>query len=52
MDVRAFTVGPFQENTFILRGDGSDRALVVDPGDEPELIIGAIEKRRSNMPLS
>jgi glyoxylase-like metal-dependent hydrolase (beta-lactamase superfamily II) len=44
VDVRAFTVGPFQENTFILRKDGADRAVVVDPGDEPELLTGAIEK--------
>jgi hydroxyacylglutathione hydrolase len=44
VDVRAFTVGPFQENTFILRRDGSDRAVVIDPGDEPELLTGAIEK--------
>jgi glyoxylase-like metal-dependent hydrolase (beta-lactamase superfamily II) len=44
VDVRAFTVGPFQENTFIVRRDGSDRALVIDPGDEAELLIGAIEK--------
>jgi hydroxyacylglutathione hydrolase len=44
VDVRAFTVGPFQENTFILRADGSDRALLIDPGDEPELLTGAIEK--------
>jgi hydroxyacylglutathione hydrolase len=44
VDVRAFTVGPFQENTFILRRDGADHAVVVDPGDEPELLTGAIEK--------
>jgi hydroxyacylglutathione hydrolase len=44
MDVRAFTVGPFQENTYILRRDGSDRALMIDPGDEPDLLIGAIER--------
>jgi hydroxyacylglutathione hydrolase len=44
VDVRAFTVGPFQENTFILRADGSDRALVVDPGDEPELLLRALEQ--------
>jgi hydroxyacylglutathione hydrolase len=44
VDVRAFSVGPFQENTFILRADGSDRALLIDPGDEPELLTGAIEK--------
>src|SRR5919204_466661 len=44
MDVRAFTVGPFQENTYILRREGSDRAVVIHPGDEPELLVGAIEK--------
>jgi hydroxyacylglutathione hydrolase len=44
VDVRAFSVGPFQENTYILRADGSDRAVVVDPGDEPDLLAGAIEK--------
>jgi glyoxylase-like metal-dependent hydrolase (beta-lactamase superfamily II) len=44
MDVRAFTVGPFQENTYILRRDGSDRAVVVDPGDQPDLLTEAIDK--------
>ena len=44
MDVRAFTVGPFQENTFVLRADGSDRALLIDPGDEAELLSEALEK--------
>jgi hydroxyacylglutathione hydrolase len=43
VDVRAFTVGPFQENTFVLRRDGADHAVVVDPGDEAELLMGAIE---------
>ena len=44
MDVRAFTVGPFQENTFILRRDGADKALVIDPGDEAEKLLGALEQ--------
>ena len=44
MDVRAFTVGPFQENAYLLRRDGSDRAVMVDPGDEPELLLRAIEQ--------
>jgi hydroxyacylglutathione hydrolase len=44
MRVRAFTVGPFQENSFLLIGDGSDRAVLVDPGDEPDLILGGIEQ--------
>src|SRR5205085_69963 len=29
---------------FVLRADGSDKALVVDPGDEPDLLLGAIEQ--------
>jgi hydroxyacylglutathione hydrolase len=44
VDVRTFTVGPFQENTFIVRRDGSDRALVIDPGDEADRLLEAIEK--------
>ena len=37
------TVGPVAENTFIFRRDGSDRALIVDPGDEPETLLKAID---------
>src|ERR671921_2546607 len=44
MRVRAFTVGPFQENTFLISRDGSDRAVLIDPGDEPELLLGGIEQ--------
>ena len=38
-----FTVGPVAENSFIFRRDGSDRALIVDPGDEAEKLLGAID---------
>jgi glyoxylase-like metal-dependent hydrolase (beta-lactamase superfamily II) len=44
MDVRMFTVGPVAENCFIFRRDGSDRALIVDPGDEALKLLGAIEE--------
>jgi len=44
MDVRMLTVGQVAENCFVFRRDGSDRALVVDPGEEPERILGAIEE--------
>jgi glyoxylase-like metal-dependent hydrolase (beta-lactamase superfamily II) len=44
IDVRMFTVGPVQENCFFVRAKGSDTALVVDPGDEPERLLGAIEQ--------
>jgi hydroxyacylglutathione hydrolase len=43
MDVRMFTVGPVAENSYIFRRDGSDRALIVDPGDEPDKLLGAID---------
>lgn len=43
LDVRMFTVGPVQENCFIVREKGARNALVVDPGDEPEKLLGAIE---------
>lgn len=43
MDVRAFTVGPVAENSYLFRRDGSDRALIVDPGDEADKLVGAID---------
>ena len=46
MDVRMFTVGPVPENCFLFRRDGSDRALIVDPGDEAPKLLGAIERAR------
>lgn len=44
MDVRMLTVGPIQENCFLLRREGSDSALIVDPGDEPDRLLAAIEE--------
>jgi hydroxyacylglutathione hydrolase len=43
LDVEMLTVGPVAENCFLLRRAGSDRLLVVDPGEEPERILAAIE---------
>jgi hydroxyacylglutathione hydrolase len=38
------TVGPIQENCFLFRRDGSDRALIVDPGEEADRLLAAIEE--------
>src|SRR3954463_12485758 len=38
-----FTVGPVAENSYIFRRDGSDRALIVDPGDEADKLLAAID---------
>ena len=44
MDVRMFTVGQIAENCFLFRREGSDRALIVDPGDEAPRILAAAEE--------
>jgi len=44
MDVRSFTVGPVQENCYLARRDGSDRAVIFDPGDEPDRLLNVIER--------
>jgi glyoxylase-like metal-dependent hydrolase (beta-lactamase superfamily II) len=50
LDVRSFTVGIVQENSYILSNpaapageDGRRPALIVDPGDEPERLLAAID---------
>jgi hydroxyacylglutathione hydrolase len=44
MDVRMFTVGPLQENCYLVRREGSDSALLIDPGDEADKLLGAMEQ--------
>ena len=43
MQARCFTVGPLQENCWIVHGDGSDTAVVIDPGEEADRLIAAID---------
>ena len=43
LEVAMLTVGPLQENCFLVRREGSDKLVVVDPGDEPERILAAVE---------
>lgn len=37
-----FTVGPVAENCFLARLPGADRAILIDPGDEADRLLGAI----------
>jgi glyoxylase-like metal-dependent hydrolase (beta-lactamase superfamily II) len=43
LEVEMLTVGQVAENCFLLRREGSDRVLIVDPGEEPERILAALE---------
>jgi hydroxyacylglutathione hydrolase len=44
MDIRSFIVGPVQENAYLVRQDGADRALMVDPGDEADRLLRAVDE--------
>jgi glyoxylase-like metal-dependent hydrolase (beta-lactamase superfamily II) len=39
-----FTVGAFQENCYLVRADGADKALLIDPGDEAPKLQSALDE--------
>jgi len=43
LEVEMLTVGPIAENCFLLRPQGGERLLIVDPGEEAERILAAVE---------
>jgi hydroxyacylglutathione hydrolase len=43
LDVTTLTVGMIQENCYLVRRAGSDRAVIVDPGEEAPRLLRAIE---------
>ena len=43
LDVVMLTVGMVQENCFLVRAKGSDRAVMVDPGEEAPRLLEEIE---------
>lgn len=43
LDVEMLTVGPIAENAFLVRPEGGEKLVVVDPGEEPERLLAAIE---------
>jgi len=44
IEVGMLTGGPVQENCFLVRQEGSDRAVIVDPGEEAPRLLQAIEQ--------
>jgi len=45
LDVEMLTVGPLAENCFIVSPEGGERALIIDPGEEPDRILATVEAR-------
>jgi hydroxyacylglutathione hydrolase len=46
--MRLFTAAapPFMKNAFVVAGDSADAAILVDPGDEVEQLLGIVERER------
>ena len=44
MDVRMLTVGPVQENCYLVRRDGASEAVIVDPGEEAPRLLATVEE--------
>lgn len=44
LDVEMLTVGAIGENCFLFRRAGADKLLIVDPGEEAERILAAVEE--------
>jgi glyoxylase-like metal-dependent hydrolase (beta-lactamase superfamily II) len=42
--IAPLTVGPVQENTYIVVDEDSSAALLIDPGEEPERIVAALDE--------
>ena len=44
MKISAFTVGPFQENSYLLVDETLGHAVLVDPGDEGDRLVRAVRE--------
>jgi hydroxyacylglutathione hydrolase len=44
LEITMLTVGQVQENCFLVREEGSERAIIVDPGEEAPRLLAAIEE--------
>jgi glyoxylase-like metal-dependent hydrolase (beta-lactamase superfamily II) len=40
------TVGPFQENSYVVYDEGTRRGVLIDPGDEPSRIVAMVRAAR------
>ena len=49
MNVRTITVGAFQENSYLVVDEDSQRAVIVDPGGEPQRLIDEIERSKTTL---
>jgi hydroxyacylglutathione hydrolase len=41
--VKRLAVGPLEANCFVIGDESSKKAMVIDPGDEPDMVIAAVK---------
>jgi hydroxyacylglutathione hydrolase len=44
MKVSMRTVGPFEENTYLVVDEVTNRSVLIDPGDEPDAIVAMVRE--------
>jgi glyoxylase-like metal-dependent hydrolase (beta-lactamase superfamily II) len=44
MKFRSITVGAFQENSYLVVDDATNRAVLIDPGAEPERLVAMVKE--------
>jgi hydroxyacylglutathione hydrolase len=46
VEVRRLVLGPIQANGYVVRSARADRAVIIDPGSDPETVVAALESWR------
>lgn len=49
MKLDSRTVGVFAENTYLVVDDATNRAVLIDPGDEPEELIAMVRQSKATL---
>jgi hydroxyacylglutathione hydrolase len=49
MKIHVRTVGPFQENSYLVVDETAGKAILVDPGDETSVLIALVEKSGASL---
>ena len=49
MKLESRVVGPFQENTYLAIDESTNRAVLIDPGDEPDELIAMVERSKAEL---
>jgi glyoxylase-like metal-dependent hydrolase (beta-lactamase superfamily II) len=47
--VRTLTVGPLEENAYLVVDETTRRAVLIDPGEEPERLLDAVKDERAEL---